>query len=76
MLATLGPMDAILRNDYVTPPIKKRLKDVETILLPPGLFKDLPPFKRLVKARRLKVVSEAFDQEETSLLKQLRNDLY
>jgi len=44
-------------------------------MLPPDLFEDLPPSKSKAKAQRLKVVSEAFAQEKTSRLKQLRHDL-
>ena len=62
VLATLSPTDPILKKDYVAPPIKKRLKDVETIMLPPDLFEGLPPSKSKAKARRLKVVREAFVQ--------------
>ena len=75
VLATLNPTDRIFKKDYVAPPIKKRLKDVEIILLPPDLFEDLPHSKSKAKARRLKVVSEAFAQEKTSRLKHLRHDL-
>jgi hypothetical protein len=75
VLATLSPSDPIFKKDYVAPPIKKRLKDVETILLPPDLFEDIPLSKSKAKARRLKVMSEAFAKEKTSRLKQLRQDL-
>jgi hypothetical protein len=42
VLANLSPTDPIFKNDYLAPQIKKRLKDVETILLPPDFFEELP----------------------------------
>jgi len=72
MLVTLSPTDPIFNKYYVAP---KPLKDVETILLPPDLLEDMPHSKSKAKARRLKVVSEAFAQEKTNCLKQLRHDM-
>ena len=34
VLATLKPEDEIFRKDYVAPPVRKRLRDFETIVLP------------------------------------------
>jgi hypothetical protein len=60
VIATLDPENAIFKKDYVAPPIRKRLRDVETIVLPNELFEGLPPTTSKVKARRLKIMSEAF----------------
>jgi len=60
VLATLKPDDEIFRKNYVAPPVRKRLREVETITLPDELFEGLPKTKRKVKARRLKIMSEAF----------------
>lgn len=75
VLATLSPSDNIFKKDYVAPPIRKRLQDIETIVLPSDLFEGMPASKSKAKARRLKVMSEAFAKEKTSRLKQLRQDL-
>ncbi len=42
VLATLKPDDEIFRKDYVAPPVRKRQKDIETIILPNQLFENLP----------------------------------
>jgi len=34
VLATLSPDDEIFRKDYVAPPIRRRQRDIETIILP------------------------------------------
>ena len=60
MLATLKPDDEIFKKDYVAPLVRKRLQDVETIQLPKEIFEGLPKSTRKVKARRLKIMSEAF----------------
>lgn len=60
VIATLDPEDEIFKKDYVPPPVRKRLQDIETITLPPEIFQDLPKSTSKVKARRLKIVSEAF----------------
>lgn len=75
VLATLKPGDEIFKKDYVPPPVRKRLKDIETIVLPGHLFEGLPPSKSKAKARRLKVVSEAFLNEKMSRMKELRKQL-
>ena len=69
VLATLNPNDEIFKKDYVAPPIRKRMKDIETIVLPNELFEGLPKSTSKVKARRLKIVSEPFAAEKTSRLK-------
>ena len=33
LIATVDPHNEIFRKDYVPPPIRKRLKDIETIVL-------------------------------------------
>jgi hypothetical protein len=75
VLGTLKPDDEIFKKNYVAPPIRKKLKDIQTIVLPSHLFEDMPSSKSKAKARRLKVVSEAFAQEKASRLKQVRHDL-
>ena len=60
MLATLKPDDEIFKKDYVAPPIRKRLRGIETIILPPELFEGLPKTKSKVKARRMKIFGESF----------------
>ena len=75
VIATMNPDDEIFRKDYVAPPIKKRLQDVETITLPNELFEGLPKSTRKVKARRLKIVSEAFAEEKATRMKELRKEL-
>ena len=60
VIATLNPSDEIFKKDYVAPPVRKRLQDVETIQLPKEIFEGLPKSTRKVKARRLKIMSEAF----------------
>ena len=42
VIATLNPGDEIFRKDYVAPPVRKRLEDVETIVLPNELFEGMP----------------------------------
>lgn len=42
VLATLKPDDEIFRKDYVSPPVRKRLREIETITLPNELFEGLP----------------------------------
>ena len=72
VLATLKPEDEIFRKDYVAPPVRKRLRDVETIVLPDELFQNMPKSTSKVKARRLKVVSQAFAAEKTTRLKEMQ----
>jgi len=38
VLATIDPTNEIFDKDYVAPPIKMRLRDIETIVLPTELF--------------------------------------
>ena len=75
MLATLSPDDEIFRKDYVAPPIRKRQRDIETIILPKEIFEGLPKSTSKVKARRLKVVSEAFAAEKAARLKEMRKQI-
>ena len=75
VLATLDPNDEIFRKDYVAPPIRKRLQDIPTIELPKEILEGLPKSKSKVKARRLKVTSEAFAQERAQRMKELRKRL-
>lgn len=75
VLATLSPDDEIFRKDYVAPPVRKRLQDVETIVLPNEIFEGLPASKSKAKARRLKIVSEAFAQEKATRLKEIRRHI-
>ncbi len=57
------------------PPVRKRLQDVETIVLPNEIFEGLPQTKSKAKARRLKIVSEAFAQEKSTRLKEIRRTI-
>jgi len=75
VIATLNPGDEIFNKDYVAPPIRKRLQDVETISLPNELFEGLPKSTRKVKARRLKIMSEAFAEEKATRMKEMRKAL-
>jgi hypothetical protein len=75
VLATLKPEDEIFRKDYVAPPVRKRLRDVETIVLPDELFQNMPKSTSKVKARRLKVVSQAFAAEKTTRLKEMQRHI-
>ena len=75
VLATLKPEDEIFRKDYVAPPVRKRLRDVETIVLPDELFQNMPKSTSKVKARRLKVVSQAFAAEKTTCLKEMQRHI-
>ena len=76
VIATLNPGDEIFNKNYVAPPTRKRLRDIETIVLPNELFEGLPPSKRKVKARRLKIMSEAFAAEKASRIKDMQKQLY
>ena len=75
VLATLKPEDEIFRKDYVAPPVRKRLRDVETIVLPDELFQNMPKSTSKVKARRLKVVSQAIAAEKTTRLKEMQKHI-
>ena len=75
VLAKLKPEDEIFRKDYVAPPVRKRLRDVETIVLPEELFQNMPKSTSKVKARRLKVVSQAFAAEKTTRLKEMQRHI-
>ena len=75
VLATLKPEDEIFRKDYVAPPVRKRLRDVEIIVLPDELFQNMPKSTSKVKARRLKVVSQAFAAEKTTRLKEMQRHI-
>ena len=71
VIATLDPENEIFKKDYVAPPICKRLKDIETIILPNEIFEGLPPTQRKVKARRMKITSEAFAAEKAQRYKEM-----
>jgi len=76
VIGTLDPDKEIFKKDYVAPPVKKRLKDVETIVLPQEIFEGLPPSTSKVKSRRLKIMSEAFAVEKATRYKQMQKKLY
>ena len=76
VISTLNPEDEIFKKDYVAPPVRKRLRDIETIVLPNELFENLPKSTSKVKARRLKIMSEAFANEKSERLKQMQKDIY
>ena len=76
VLATMNPADEIFKKDYVAPPTRKRLRDIETIVLPNELFEDMPKSTSKVKARRLKIVSEAFAAEKSNRLKDMQKAIY
>jgi hypothetical protein len=75
VIATLNPQDEIFKKDYVAPPIRKRLQDIETIVLPNAILEGLPKSKSKVKARRLKIMSEAFAAEKASRIKEMRKHI-
>ena len=74
--STLNPEDEIFRKDYVAPPVRKRLRDIETIVLPNELFEGLPKSSSKLKKRRLKIMSEAFAAEKAQRLKDMQKDLF
>ena len=76
VLSTLNPEDEIFRKDYVAPPVRKRMRDIETIVLPNELFTDLPKSTSKVKARRLKIMSEAFAAEKASRLQAVQKEIF
>ena len=76
VISTLSPEDEIFKKDYVAPPVRKRLRDIETIVLPNELFENLPKSSSKLKKRRLKIVSEAFAAEKASKLKEMQKDIY
>ena len=76
VLATLNPGDEIFKKDYVSPPTRKRLRHIETIVLPNKFFEDMPKSTSKVKARRLKIVSEAFAAEKANRLKDMQKAIY
>ena len=76
ILSTLNPDDEIFRKDYVAPPVRKRAKDIETIILPNHLFENLPKSTSKVKARRLKIASEAFAAEKAARLKETQKEIF
>ena len=76
IIATLHPGDEIFKKDYVAPPIRKRLRDIETIVLPNDIFDGLPQSTSKVKARRMKIMSEAFAAERAAKLKELQKEMY
>ena len=76
VISTLNPEDEIFKKDYVAPPVRKRLRDIETIVLPNELFENLPKSSSKLKKRRLKIVSEAFAAEKASKLKEMQKDIY
>ena len=75
VLATVDPENEIFKKDYVAPPVRKRLRDIETIVLPNELFEGLPQSTSKVKARRLKIMSEAFAKEKTVRLREMQKDI-
>jgi len=76
VVSTLNPDDEIFKKDYVAPPVRKRLRDIETIVLPNELFENLPKSSSKLKKRRLKIMSEAFAAEKASKLKEMQKDIY
>ena len=60
------------------PPIRKRKRkrDVETIVLPNEIFEGLPQSTSKLKARRMKIMSEAFAAEKAQRMKELQKELY
>ena len=76
VLATLKPDDEIFNKDYVAPPVRKRLRDIETIVLPNELFEGMPKSTSKVKARRLKIVSEAFAAEKVNRLNHMKKEIF
>ena len=75
VIATLDPENEIFDKNYVAPPIKTRLRDIETIVLPTELFEGLPKSTSKNKVRRLKVISEALATEKSTRLKDIRDNL-
>ena len=75
VIATVDPNNEIFRKDYVPPPIRQRLQDIETIVLPNELFDDLPKSTSKNKSRKLKVISEALATEKASRLKEIKRTI-
>jgi len=76
VIGTLDPGDEIFKKDYVAPAVRKRLRDIETIVLPNEIFEGLPQSTSKVKARRMKIMSEAFAAEKAVKYKELQKELY
>lgn len=72
VLAKLDPSDEIFREDYIAQPIRKRLRDIETIILPNEILEGLPKFTSKVKPRRLKIVTEALASLKATRLKDMQ----
>jgi hypothetical protein len=75
VIASFTPQDEIFRKDYVPPPIRQRLKDMETIVLPDKLFEGMPQSKSKAKRRALKVMSEAFAKEKVQRLNTVKKEV-
>jgi hypothetical protein len=75
VIATLNPEDEIFKKDYIAPPVRRRQRDIETIALPNQIFEGLPPSTSKVKARRLKITSEAFAAERAARLKDVQREI-
>ena len=75
VIATVDPSNEIFRKDYVPPPIRQRLQDIETIVLPNEVFDGLPKRTSKVKSRKLKVISEALATEKASRLKEMKRTI-
>ena len=76
VIGTLNPNDEIFKKDYVAPPIRKRLRDIETIVLPNEIFEGLPQSNSKLKKRRMKIMSEAFAAEKAQKMKDMQKQLY
>ena len=76
VIATLDPDNEICKKDYVASPIRKRLRDIETITLLNELFVGMPLSTSKVKARRLKIMSEAFAAEKAARNREMAKRLY
>ena len=74
VIATIDPTNEIFKKDYVAPSIRKRLRDIETIVLPDKLL-GLPKSTSKNKSRRLTVISQALATEKATRLKEIRKTI-
>lgn len=75
VISTLNPTNEIFNKNYVAPPIRKRPKDIETIVLPNEFLEGLPKFTSKNKFRRLNIISEELVTEKAIHLKDVRQTL-
>ncbi len=66
VISSMNTDDEIFKKNYEAPSVLKRMRDIETILLPSELFEWLPKSQSKVKARCLRIVGEVLAQEKAT----------